>query len=148
MKKIVAVIVFTVFFILYTCMMANAQTGRPPLFIRHILTEYHVNKEKITLDYKLIVENPGETSISNIMLTLVPLFITGSEDVVLSIGDLPVHGRSEISVHLSTSLVLPEKEIIHQPLLWIVRYRDEAGIEHDAPVESHLDLFLSDGGAQ
>ena len=149
MKKITVVIILTVFFGLMAGSMVNAQSGQLPLFIRHILTDYQINEDNtITMDYKLIVENLCGTSVSNITLTLVPLFVTASEEVVLSVGDLPIGAQSVITLHINTPLVLPEEEMLKQPLLWIVRYRDESGVECDAPMESHLDLFLSKGGAR
>jgi hypothetical protein len=149
MKIITVVIVLTVFLGLFAGSLVNAQTVPSPLFIRHTLIGYNYNEnESMTLDYRLVVENPGETSISNLTLTLVPLFISASEEVELTIAELPAGAQSIVALHLNTPLVLNEEEMIKQPLLWFARYRDEEGAEHDLPVESHLDLFQSEGGGR
>jgi hypothetical protein len=147
MKKITVLIILTVLFSFIAGSMVKAQTGQLPLFMRHILIDYQNNENNtVTLDYKLVVENSGGISASDITLTLVPLFITAPEEIKLKIGDLPVGAQSETILHINTPIVLPEEDVLKQPLLWIVRYRDDEGNEHDVPVESHLDLFLSKGG--
>ena len=149
MKKISVVIILLIFFSVIAGSIVNAQTELPHLFIRHVILDYYDNGDNtITLDYKLVVENTGVIPISHITFTLVPLFITATEEVVLNIEDLPAGAQSEVIFHIETPLVLPQDEMIKQPLLWIARYSDDMGVEHDAPLESYLDPFLSEGGSQ
>ena len=89
------------------------------------------------MDYNLIIENTEDASIYGLTLAQVPLVFIASDEVILTAGNLPGQARMEVSLRLTTPLVLDEKELSQQPLLWISEYQDDNGLQHDFPFKSH-----------
>jgi hypothetical protein len=112
-----------------------------PLFLRHTLISYQQVEDTVILDYNLIIENTGDASIYSLTLTLVPLLFMATDEVILTVGNLPKQASTEVSLRFTTPMVLDEEELSRQPLFWIVEYQDDIGLQHDFPFESHPDLL-------
>ena len=89
------------------------------------------------MDYNLIIENTEDASIYGLTLTQVPLLFIATDEVILTVGNLPEYARKEVSLQLTTSMVLDEEKLSQQPLFWIGEYQDETGLQHYFPFESH-----------
>ena len=89
------------------------------------------------MDYNLIIENTGGASIFALTLPQVPLLFMATDEMILTVGNLPGQARMEVSLQFTTSMVLDEEKLSQQPLFWIGEYQDETGLQHYFPFESH-----------
>ena len=139
LKKFSSVVLGTVILLLVCPVMLLA--GDLQLFLRHTLISYQQVGDDVIIDYDLIIENTGDASIYNLTLTQVPLLLISTDEVILTIGELPAKGCTEVSFHFIIPMVLDEEEISQNPFFWIGEYQDAGGLPHDFPFKSHPDLL-------
>lgn len=131
MKSRFAALVFLV--LLMTAGMAWAES---PILVSHTLTGYSMGSDSVILNYTLNVKNSGESSVHNVTLTQVPLFIITRDRVTLNIGSLEPQGEMQIPFTFITPMLLNQSEISAQPLFWAGEYIDNNGNLIEFPARS------------
>jgi hypothetical protein len=116
-----------------------------PFFLRHNLISYQQIDDDIILDYNLIIENTEDDSIYSLTLTQVPLLFISTDEIILTVGNLPGYGSRELSFQFSTPMLLNEQDFTMQSLFWIGKYQDEVGQGYNLPLESHPVLLPAEG---
>lgn len=122
---------------------AFAFAAEPPVILSHTLAGSSKvegnNKNKgsvITHDYSLHVENPGETPLSDLSLSLVPRPPLVSKRTIVRVGYLGPHQSTDIRLKVVTRMVSDPKNISEMPLLWAGKCLDAEGMLIEFPVKS------------
>lgn len=123
---------------------AFALAAGPPVILSHTLAGYSKvegnSKNKgatvTTLDYSLHVENPGETPLDDLSLSLVPRPPLVSKRTIVSVGYLGPHQSTDIRLKVLTKMALDPKNIAQMPLLWAGKCLDAEGKLIEFPAKS------------
>jgi len=121
-----------------------AFAAEPPVILRHTLTGYNKVEEQkknkgpaaITLDYSLHVENPGDTPLSDLSLSLVPRSPLVSKKTIVAVGYLGPHQSSDIKLKVVTKMAFDPDKFSQKPLLWAGKCLDAEGKLIEFPVKS------------
>jgi hypothetical protein len=126
------------------CYASLAYAVETPILMHHSLTGYnklsgnnkHKGSKEITLDYSLHVENPGDTALDDLSLSLVlrPPFV--AKKTIVNIGYLGPHQSADIKLRIATPMSLDPEKFARKPLSWAGKCLDAEGKLLEFPVKS------------
>jgi len=131
MMKRLAVLLFLVWL-----MPAGTVWAESPVEVSHVLTGYEMGTDSVILNYTLTVKNTGNSSLTNLTLSHVPLFIISKDRATLNIGNLDPQSEVQVPFTVTTPMLLIEPELKNQPLFWAGECTDESGNFIEFPARS------------
>jgi tripartite motif-containing protein 71 len=107
----------------------------PPVIVTHTFTGYSTTGNTVSLDLTIHVANPGDTYLSNVTLTFVPMppFISGRS--TLNVGGLAPRQSADFPLHVQ-AMAMGMDMIAHKPLFFAGKYDDARGTLVEYPVTS------------
>jgi len=107
-----------------------------PVVLTHTVTGYGTGDKTVTVDVSVHVENPGDTYLSNVTLSFVPMppFVRGRS--TLNVGSLAPRQSADFSLHLEAPAIGKDK-VARRPLFFAGKYDDANGTKVEFPVTSH-----------
>ena len=122
-------------------MPAGLVWAESPVVVSHVLTGYDRGTEAVVLNYTLTVKNSGNSSLTNLTLSNVPLFIISKDRTTLNIGHLDPQSEIQVPFTVTTPMLLSESEFKSQPHFWAGECTDANGNYIEFPARSN------DGGS-
>lgn len=110
--------------------------GEPRLVVGHSLTGYSKAASSVTLDYSLFIVNPGDTPLTDLSLSLVPLPPLTAQGTPASISYLGPKQSAQLFIQVVSPGLLDEERFSQRPLFWAGRYIDMEGKQVEFPVQS------------
>ena len=107
-----------------------------PVVVSHTMTGYTMGTDSVTLSYTLNVKNTGTSSISDVILNLVPLMIISTEKITLNIATLDPQVEVQVSFTLTTPVLWSESEFRSLPLFWAGTCTGSSGSFIEFPARS------------
>lgn len=107
-----------------------------PLVLAHTLTGYRKGDTGVTLAYSLHVANKGNSAITEVSLSLVPLPPVVGDRPTVNVGYLGPHEETDLTVQLQTQSSLDEKRSAAARLYWAARYVNAEGKVVEIPLQS------------
>jgi len=132
MMKRLAVLLFLVWLI-----PAGMVWAESPVVVSHVMTGYDRGAESVVLNYTLTVKNSGNSGLTNLTLSHVPLFIISKDRATLNIGNLGPQAEIQVSFTLTTPMLLSESEFKSQPIFWAGECMDASGNFIEFPAKSN-----------
>jgi hypothetical protein len=130
MKKIALVVS-----LLISCIFPNLTHAAQPLIATHTLTDSTTDGKDFTLKVTLHLVNAGDTAVSNLTLSLVPISMVVSRQVKVTVGDLAPHASTDATVQLVTPRPVDAKAFSRTQLYWAAT-GDADGARIEFPVTS------------
>lgn len=99
-------------------MPASMAWAQSPVVVSHTLTSYTMGTDSVTLEYNLNLRNIGESSLSDVILSHIPLLIISTEDLHLNVASLDPQMNVQVPFTLTIPMLLEESTITDMPLFW------------------------------
>jgi DNA-binding beta-propeller fold protein YncE len=111
----------------------------PPVTLMHTVTGYSSGDKTVTIDISVHVTNPGNSALSNVTLTFVPMppFISGRS--TLDVGSLAPRQGADFTLHLEAMAIAIDK-LAHRPLFFAGKCDEADGTQVEFPVSSYPGL--------
>lgn len=124
--------------LLFLCWLipAGMAWAESPVVVSHVLTGYEMGTDSVVLNYTLTVKNSGNSSLTNLTLSNVPLFIISKDRATLNIGNLDSQAEIQVPFTVTTPMLLIEPEFKNQPLFWAGECTDTSGNFIEFPARS------------
>jgi tripartite motif-containing protein 71 len=108
----------------------------PPVVLTHTVTGYSTGDETVTIDISVHVANPGDSALSNVTLTFVPMppFISGRS--TLDVGTLAPRQSADFALHLE-AMATGMDRIARRPLFFAGKCVNADGTKVEFPVSSY-----------
>lgn len=117
-------------------MLGSMAWAESPIFVNHTLTGYTMGTGSAVMNFSLTVKNPGNSSITNLILSYVPLMIISRDPITLNIGTLDPQAEVQVPFTITTPMLLDHMKFSGQPLFWIGSCTDDNGNQIQFPVNS------------
>lgn len=114
----------------------SAWGGASPVVLTHTLTGYSKGDRDVTLEYIVQVQNPGNSSLGPLSLTLVPHPPFIKKKTKVTVDKLAPNATANLGVKVVTSLLLDRDYFSKKPLFWAGRYIAADGKVGEFPVKS------------
>ena len=115
---------------------AGETAPAPPVIVTHTFTGYSSAGNTVSVDLTVHVVNPGDSALSNVTLTFVPLRPFGPEGSTLYVGDLGPYQSGDFSVMVVTPARLSADKFSQKPLFWAGKCLDAQGQLVEFPATS------------
>ncbi|WP_183361508.1 hypothetical protein [Geomonas limicola] len=126
--------IFTLAALMLPAVLAVAQGV--PVAASHAVTGWSAGDTAATVQIALQVTNPGNATLKDVSLSVVPMApVTGGEAAV-QVGTLEPRQKRTLSLTLQAHPVSGAKQVALLPLRFTGSYLDEDGTEHAFPVTS------------
>ena len=121
---------------------AGGWSSGPPVVVMHTVTGYRAGAATAGFEVDLQATNPGDSSLTDLMLSLAPMppFFKGYKTI--AVGNLAAHQKRSISLHLEAPPNHGRREVAGRVLHFTGKYRAADGTVQEFLVLSHP------GGAQ
>lgn len=126
-----------VLLLLVWLMPAGTVWAESPIAVRHVLTGYDRGPDSVILNYTLTVKNSGNSSLTNLTLSNVPLFIISKDRTTVNIGNLDQQSEAQVLFTVTTPMLISESEFKNQPLFWAGECTDASGNFIEFPARSN-----------
>ena len=105
---------------------AGETAPAPPVIVTHTFTGYSSAGDTFIAGFTVHVVNPGDSALSNVTLTLVPVppFISGRS--TLDVGNLAPRQSADFPLHLK-AMATGKNQVACRPLFFAGKYDDANG---------------------
>ena len=114
-----------------------ARAADPPVIMTHKLAGSSSGTNSTSLDFTVHVENPGESAIFGLTLSVVPSPPLISGRVTLTVSKLAPYQSVDLPLELTAPGSIPADEISRRPLFWVGKCLDAQGQLLEFPATSH-----------
>ena len=128
--------------ILVTCLLFSALSGiagavDAPVVLTHHLTSSSQGATTLGLDFTIHLENPGNSTLTNLDLTFIPFPPFTARGLVLRLDKVGPHQGADLALHLETRAQNGADQIQKMPLRFIGKYVAADGTPCEFPVTSY-----------
>ena len=107
-----------------------------PVILSHILTGYNKGSTTTTIDYSLHIANPGNTTLDDLTLSLVPVPPLVAKRIIVNVGYLGPHQSTDVTLQIATPAQLDSERLSRTPLFWAGKFIDVEGKPVEFPAKS------------
>ncbi len=95
--------------------------------VSHTMTGYSMGADSAVLNYTITVKNAGDTELSDVTLSYVPLIVISPDTLTLDVGPLGPQAEVQVPFTLTTPMLQDQKDFLQWPLFWAGTYLDDVG---------------------
>ncbi|UFS71250.1 hypothetical protein LPW11_03425 [Geomonas sp. RF6] len=124
------------FFLALVVAASFAHASDSPLVLAHHLTGFNPQASATTVDYTLHVHNSGDTAVTEISLSLVPVIPVLGKGTTLNIAYLGPNEVTDVTLQVESRLMVDKPRYAGATLFWTGRCVDSNGKVVEFPVKS------------